>query len=58
MVESICNAIPSAKGGMTRLAGLVFDDTERKLAEEAARAGEALNLSITEASADQCPNCG
>ena len=33
-LRSLSHAIPTAKGAMTRLAGLVFDDTERKLAEQ------------------------
>ncbi|MEA3040490.1 MAG: hypothetical protein QOE79_3003, partial [Sphingomonadales bacterium] len=39
-------------GRMIGAIGAHMDITERKRAEEAARAGEALNLSITEASAD------
>ncbi|MBV9884090.1 MAG: EAL domain-containing protein [Sphingomonadaceae bacterium] len=39
-LRSLSHAIPSAKGNLTRLAGLVFDDTERKLAEQKLLAGE------------------
>ena len=39
-LRSLSHAIPSAKGDMTRLAGLVFDDTERKLAEQELLASE------------------
>jgi diguanylate cyclase (GGDEF)-like protein/PAS domain S-box-containing protein len=41
-----------ADGRMTAAVGAHMDITDRKRAEEAARAGAALNLSITEASAD------
>ena len=40
-LRSLSHAIPSTKGEMKRLAGLVFDDTERKLAEQKLRASEA-----------------
>jgi diguanylate cyclase (GGDEF)-like protein/PAS domain S-box-containing protein len=41
-----------AEGRMIAAVGAHMDITDRKRAEEAARAGQALNLSITEASAD------
>ena len=39
-LRSLSHAIPSATDSMTRLAGLVFDDTERKLAEQKLLASE------------------
>ena len=39
-LRSLSHTIPSAKGEMKRLAGLVFDDTERKLAEQKLQASE------------------
>ena len=52
-LRALSHSLPISRGpGQTQIVGLIFDDTERKLAEEAARAGEALNLSISEASVD------